>query len=323
MRLAEHPDYRDLLIAAAADQGLPEVFLEKDYWITEILRVAQTTLPDRAIFKGGTSLSKGWGMIRRFSEDVDLFVNPDVEPRLGRNAVDRTLRELRDAVHGIPGLQLAAPARGESRTRKGKERGDDFEYLSVFPEDVRVPPTVRLEAGIQSGKQPVEQRLISSLLADFVVHEPGLLDRLGAPSDVVPFEMNLLAFRRTFVEKLFTIHGKIERFQADGVHPGRDLRHYADLYFLAETDEVREMLRSPEYAEICTDYDENSRHFYPASHRPPTGLRFASSAALFPDDELRELLEPAYDHECRVLFDGPYRHENGGWDVSGCPVSFG
>ena len=77
--------------------------------------------------------------------------------------------------------------------------------------------------------------------------------------DLLPFEMNLLGFRRTFVEKLFTIHGKIERFQADGVHPGRDLRHYADLCLLAETDEVREMLRSPEYAETCADYDDPDR----------------------------------------------------------------
>ena len=60
MRLVDHPDYRDLLLAAAAEHSLPEVFLEKDYWITEILRVVQATLPDRAMFKGGTSLSKGW-----------------------------------------------------------------------------------------------------------------------------------------------------------------------------------------------------------------------------------------------------------------------
>ena len=66
------------------------------------------------------------------------------------------------------------------------------------------------------------------------------------------------------------------------------------------------MLRSPEYAEICADYDENSRRFYPSSHRPPAGLRFTSSAALFPGKELREALEPVYDRECRVLFDGPY-----------------
>ena len=306
MRLLDHADYRDLLIAAAGEHGLPEVFVEKDYWITEILRVVQTALPDRAIFKGGTSLSKGWGLIRRFSEDVDLFVNPDVEPRLGRNAVDRTLRDLRDAVRGIAGLELVAAAAGESRTKKGKERSDDFEYVSVFPDDVRVPPTVRLEAGIQSGKQPVERLMISSLLADFVAGEPGLAEQLGAPPDLLPFEMNLLAFRRTFVEKLFTIHGKIERFQADGVHPGRDLRHYADLYLLAETNEVREMLRSPEYAEICADYDENSRRFYPSSHRPPAALRFTASAALFPGKGLREALEAEYDRECRVLFDGPY-----------------
>ncbi len=76
VRLHEHDDFAAFITAAAAENQLPEVFVEKDYWITEILRVIATTLPDRAIFKGGTSLSKGWALLDRFSEDIDLFVDP-------------------------------------------------------------------------------------------------------------------------------------------------------------------------------------------------------------------------------------------------------
>lgn len=307
MSLGIHSDFRDLVIAAADESGLPEIFVEKDYWITEVLRRIQTSLPERVIFKGGTSLSKGWNLIERFSEDIDLFVDPEVEPRLGSSAVTRTLRDLRDAVNEIPGLEFMEPLSGQSQTKKGKERIDTFRYVSAFPDDVRgVPPTIRLEAGIQSGKQPTERRVLSSHLGDFVLRTPGLAAELESPDELQPFEMNLLAFRRTFVEKLFTIHGKIQRFFDDGTLPGRDLRHYADLHMLASRDEVREMLRSAEYAEICADYDLNSRKFYPTTYRPPEKLRFGNSEALFPDEALRVRLEPEYQRECRALFISEY-----------------
>ncbi len=80
MRLHEHPDFATFVTAAAEEEELGEAFVEKDYWITEILRVIARTLPERAVFKGGTRLSKGWGLLDRFSEDIDLFVNPTVEP---------------------------------------------------------------------------------------------------------------------------------------------------------------------------------------------------------------------------------------------------
>lgn len=80
MRLHEHKDFAAFVTAAASENELPEVFVEKDYWITEILRVIATTLPDRAIFKGGTSLSKGWALLDRSSEDIDPFVDPLPDP---------------------------------------------------------------------------------------------------------------------------------------------------------------------------------------------------------------------------------------------------
>lgn len=82
MRLAKHDDFAAFVTSAVAEANLPEPFVEKDYWITEILRTIAETLGDRAIFKGGTSLSKGWNLLDRFSEDIDLFVNPAAEPAL-------------------------------------------------------------------------------------------------------------------------------------------------------------------------------------------------------------------------------------------------
>jgi hypothetical protein len=66
------------------------------------------------------------------------------------------------------------------------------------------------------------------------------------------------------------------------------------------------MLASPEYEEIKSDYDAKSRAYFPKSYRPPEGLHFGCSDALFPDDELRAVIGPVYEEECRRLFFRPH-----------------
>lgn len=302
MKLTQHDDFAAFVTAAAVETELPEQFVEKDYWITEILRTIADTLGDRAIFKGGTSLSKGWNLLDRFSEDIDLFVNPATEPALaGKRAIDRTLKRLNQAVANIPGLDFLAEA---SQTIGGSERMDTFRYDPHFPEVVGFPPTVRLEPGIQSGDQPTAVVQISSIVGQMLTGR-GAADDLKVDG-LRPFPMTLLHFRRTFVEKLFAIHGKVERFKQDGSLLGRDVRHYADLYVLAGRREVTEMLSSAEYEQIRLDYDEKSREYFPRSYRPPPNLRFDASDALFPSNELRAAIEPNYEDECRRLFFRPH-----------------
>ena len=115
MRLCEHEDFGALLVATADSRGLNEQFVEKDYYVTEVLRIVAATYGDRVIFKGGTSLSKGWQLIDRFSEDVDLFVDPArfVPALSGPRPIDRELRALRDAVAPHPALTLL-PERGQT-----------------------------------------------------------------------------------------------------------------------------------------------------------------------------------------------------------------
>lgn len=258
MRLAEHPDFAAFLTAAAAESRLPETFVEKDYWITEILRTIATTLGERAIFKGGTSLSKGWTLLDRFSEDIDLFVDPAAAPPLAsERAVDRTMKRLNRDVSAVTGLEFV-PA--DSRTIGGRGRIDTFRYKSHFPPLQGFPPAVRLEPGIQSGKQPTARVEISSIVGELLISREVAdeLDLEGAE----PFEMTLLHFRRTFVEKLFAIHGKVEQLEKEDNPLGRDVRHYADLHVLAGRPEVMAMLESDEYEAIKVDYDEKSQIYF-------------------------------------------------------------
>jgi predicted nucleotidyltransferase component of viral defense system len=95
VKLFEHPDFEQAVLRAAEHfrpRGLREALIEKDYYVTEALRLIGQAAGDKVIFKGGTSLSKGWSLIQRFSEDIDIFLDPTAfDPPLGRKAIDREL----------------------------------------------------------------------------------------------------------------------------------------------------------------------------------------------------------------------------------------
>jgi Nucleotidyl transferase AbiEii toxin, Type IV TA system len=210
VRLFEHDDFEQAMLRAAEHFDVSEQFIEKDYYVTEILRMIADRLGDRAMFKGGTSLSKGWDLISRFSEDIDLFVNRDrFDPPPGKNKTDKILKELTETVGEHPALTWLPD---ESVTVGGLGREDYFAYDTRFPGLPGIRPAVRLEPGVQSGTFPTEVVPITSLVAQHL-QEQGQGD---IAEDLAGFDMTLLHYRRTFVEKLFALHGKVVRLQQEG-----------------------------------------------------------------------------------------------------------
>ena len=118
--------------------------------------------------------------------------------------------------------------------------------------------------------------------------------------------MPLLHFRRTFVEKMFAIHGKVQLFKRDGTPLGSYARHYYDLYQLAAQAQVLAMLKSTEYSAIKSDYDQISRTHFDRSYFHPDGMSFANSDALFPPSELAAILGTEYETQCAILCYGPH-----------------
>src|SRR5258708_38513378 len=110
MRLAEHPDFEQAVLRAADHfhaRGLRASIIEKDYYVTEALRIIASTYENQVIFKGGTSLSKGWNLIQRFSEDIDIFLDPlAFDPPLTKRGIDRELKRLRDTVAAHHALEF-------------------------------------------------------------------------------------------------------------------------------------------------------------------------------------------------------------------------
>lgn len=168
MKLCEHPDFEQAILQAAEyfrPRGLRPAIIEKDYYVTEALRRVAASR-DTVIFKGGTSLSKGWNLIQRFSEDIDIFLDPSAfEPPLGTRGIDRQLKKLRDAVGGHPALTFVTT---ESQTIGGFGRNDRFSYTQRFGGPGEVANRVLLEAGTASGREPTAVVELHSYLGEFL-----------------------------------------------------------------------------------------------------------------------------------------------------------
>jgi hypothetical protein len=303
MKLFEHTDFEQAILGAAehfAERKLRPAIIEKDYFVTEALRVIADSAAEKIIFKGGTSLAKGWNLIQRFSEDVDIFLDPTAYgPVLGKNGIDRELKKLRDAVAAHPAFTFE---QGESQTIGGFGRNDRFSYKQRFGGPGEVANRVLVEAGTASGREPAVKIELRSYISAYL-KEKRL--SLGA-EDEGPFSMKLLHFRRTFVEKMFAIHGKVELLKRYKTPLGTYARHYYDLYQLSGFSEVKAMLRSDEYKAIKADYDQISKTHFSKSYFCPENMSFANSDALFPSGELADALGKEYESQCRMLCYGPY-----------------
>jgi hypothetical protein len=297
VKLFEHPDFEQSILRAAEHfraRGLRHAIIEKDYYVTEALRIVASAR-DKVIFKGGTSLAKGWNLIQRFSEDIDLFLDPlAFDPPLGKKGIDRELKKLRDAVGTHPALTFLPE---EARTIGGFGRSDRFAYTQRFGGPGEVPNRVLLEAGTASGREPTSVVELRSYVAEFLAQTGATL----GTEDESPFPMRLLHFRRTFVEKMFAIHSKVELFKRDQQPIGSYARHYYDLLQLAAEPEVNAMLRSDEYATIKADYDRVSRAHFEKHYFYPAEMSFSNSDALFPPEELAAAIAAEYESQCRLL----------------------
>lgn len=211
----------------------------------EVLRIAardrRITLKDgtagtvRTVFKGGTSLSRVYGLIDRFSEDIDLLVIfPDDGGGASENQRDKLLKGIQAEVHQHLG---ADEVRQELLlSTKGVKR--DIKYHYPLRETVHTALTegVTLEMGSRGGTEPAEQHTLRSIVADYAIAE------LGEPDDqweeFTALEVNVLGAERTLLEKLAAVHTITS--DATAVAPAGWGRHLHDIYWLLESESVRE-----------------------------------------------------------------------------------
>jgi hypothetical protein len=199
-RLVEDPDAVAVLASTVSDRtGIPAAHIEKDFWVTEVLRgvVAAAAAADvEVVFKGGTSLSKAFGLIERFSEDVDVLVVLSANDSSGER--DRVLKAIVDGAAKAAGV-AATPV--PDATSKGVKRGARFHYRPGGEANAAgLSPGVFLELGTRGGGMPATPLEVSSIIARHAA------DEIAGVEEAAPFVVRVQAPWRTLVEKLVLLH---------------------------------------------------------------------------------------------------------------------
>lgn len=234
--------------------GINQVAIEKDWWVTVTLKALfQTDCHEWLIFKGGTSLSKGFNIIERFSEDIDLAISHsffgieksnksqrDKLKKLARKYIQGTLSSQIDAhlkSMGVTGYTIENVTQVQDNNGEWKPIDSDkdptvilLHYPSIVEDTITyIPPRVKIEISCLSMDEPTEERCIHSLIGETFEEED--IDANCKIRTVVP--------TRTFLEKLFLL---AEEFQKDKPRSVRMSRHLYDLEKLMDTEYGREAL---------------------------------------------------------------------------------
>ena len=253
-----------LLDIASAEKNLPKLAIEKDWWVTMVLKaLSQTQYSNLFSFKGGTSLSKGWSLIERFSEDVDIAIKRDGRfaitgtsntqlakaRRTARHYVVRELpAELEDILRnfGVSDFNIEPEISKHHGDEEYELRADTHpsviyvNYKSILPEmSEYLLPRVKIEISCLSMDEPVEKKLIRSFISEII---PEGDDTTVLFNTVVP--------TRTFLEKIFLLH---EEFQKEKPRSIRMSRHLYDIERIMDTEFGKEALCNLDlYNEIIT-----------------------------------------------------------------------
>lgn len=231
--------------------GLPPFAIEKDWWLVHTLAlVFSMECASALIFKGGTSLSKGWNLIERFSEDIDLVLAKEYLGFKGKLS-KADIRRLRKASFtfitttftnelkqkfadvGFTGVNI--------KYREVKNHDQDpivieIYYPKLTETDTYLKPDLLLEIGSRSLKEPFTQRSFNTLVAQNFSTNP-FADK--------PITIPIVNPERTFLEKIFLLHEEFQRPQ-EKIRVERLSRHLYDIEKLNQTEYAKTALQNPE-----------------------------------------------------------------------------
>jgi len=261
---------RELFEESAHARGMTPGIMEKDFWVCWVLKqlFEDPQLADKLVFKGGTSLSKVFGVIDRFSEDIDLVLDwqllgygpsaegqedpyQDFESKGKQDRFNKTInRKAADYIAGplITQLQKIFALCGDVEVAVDTDdpQALNVKYPAAFSQRY-LRPEVRLEIGPLAAWVPSGRHNIRPYAADIF---PKIFDRPDCSVVAISAE-------RTFWEKATILHQEAHR---DGVTPERYSRHYYDTYRLA-TSHTRE--RALKDLELLRQVVEFKQRFYP------------------------------------------------------------
>lgn len=279
---------KDYILQEISNQSKLAVFaVEKDWWVVQTLAVIfEMEVSEYLVFKGGTSLSKAWNLIDRFSEDVDLAIDRKFlgfEGELSKKQITALRKAANSYVSEkfYPELQAEFTKRGFENIKweiiKTTESDQDPVIINLYyPNNIDIPgyiqPRVQIEIGCRSLIEPFSKQSISSLID---IHYPNaeFSQKASTIATVNP--------ERTFLEKIFLLHEEFSK-PIEKIRVERLSRHLYDVYQLSKTKFAATALRDKELYETIVrhrykftrvaEVDYNLHQPQTINIIPPTGI---------------------------------------------------
>lgn len=247
--LHEHKDFPQLLRIIEEDTGIIAGLVEKDYWIMQCLYGLKKQGYEFQL-KGGTSLSKGYKIIDRFSEDIDLHINPPKELRINENPNNsnpKNIQKKKDFYDtlskeiDIPGIVRISRDTAFDDPKRYNSGGIRLYYNQRIGPIEGVKQGILLEAGYDT-VAPNKSMLISSWAYERAKDIPGIEIIDNRAKDILCYDPCY-----TFVEKLQSISTKFRKEKNTGATSANYMRQYYDVYCLLGNEEVVKFLGTAEY----------------------------------------------------------------------------
>lgn len=240
--------------------GISSLFIEKDYWICRSLALMSAGDTDgRAVFKGGTSLTKAYGIGARFSEDIDIAIADAW--KLSGNQLRNVIRSISKRM--TEGLEeIVIPG----KTSKGSHYHKAFyQYPCVSTaggNSAVVAGQLLVEINSFANPYPTERHVLRCFLTDFLEKTDNM--KLVEDYGMQPFEVTVLDKRRTLTEKLVSLFR--QSFEANAmIGLAKKIRHFYDLYHLCQDAGTQDYLLSDQFVQ---DFISLYRHDQEAFDKP-------------------------------------------------------
>lgn len=224
----------------AEAKGMSAFAVEKDWWVCRTLEIIfEMDIAQHLVFKGGTSLSKAWNLIHRFSEDIDLAINREFFEYGGKLAKKEITALRKEAGVYSTGtffdeLQRKFHEKGFTNLKfvvvEAIDSDQDPRIIEIYYPNLTTPasgyllPRVQVEVGCRSLREPFSIKSFGSLVDEFYA---------GREFVEPPFDVPTVNPERTFLEKLFLLHEEFHR-PSEKIRVDRLSRHLYDVYHLAK-----------------------------------------------------------------------------------------
>jgi hypothetical protein len=288
---------------ASRISGISAKAIEKDWWVTLSLKLLFNSPYARHFaFKGGTSLSKGWQLIDRFSEDIDISLSSEaVNIEYAEKPSKTFVEQLRRAGCFFTSNELMEALKAEFRNSQVPEilysieaesvRSDMpdtdpqtlyVNFISLFDPKPYLPDRVKIEFSVRSLKEPSIKRGMKSLLVTHFPNENYIEENC---------EILTIQPQRTLIEKMLLLHEEYNRDERGKMRTDRMSRHYYDLFQLGRQDFSSATLKDNDFIEEIIEH----RKYYSRLKRFDYSTLKRGSIRIIPSDDVLKALEQDYE----------------------------